>query len=365
MPASVRRVGLNVVVRSRSSVPMQKMFDLHVGRSHQFRCCIRAGSRDLDSRSRRTVATTARLRQASIARRMGGAMEGVEIKVNVEGGDVDKALRAFERDGEGSRMVVRFVEDTTVGINVRVSPWCGSSTLERRTVESDMPIAVFTTATSKGAVMAVMIGINPHEGPHTAVALDDSEEQLGELRVRSAVGQVERLVRWATPFEERTWAIEGAGGLGYLLAQQLVAAGERPDVVVRIQGGPRRSDLRGDRCPRQYWGDEVACAAVRNLEDHVVGRDLAELVGGVGALARELSWDGQLRWLGPEKYNAVTTPGSSPSSAWRPWRRRCGHRSSSRTSTRCSPSATRRRDAGRADRRRPRPRRVHDDSGPI
>lgn len=28
------------------------------------------------------------------------------------------------------------------------------------------------------------------------------------------------------PFEKRTWAIESAGGLGYLLAQQLVAAGE-------------------------------------------------------------------------------------------------------------------------------------------
>jgi hypothetical protein len=55
--------------------------------------------------------------------------------------------------------------------------------------------------------------------------------QLGELRVRSAVGHIERLVQWATPFEERAWAIEGAGGLGYLLAQQPVAAGERPDVV--------------------------------------------------------------------------------------------------------------------------------------
>ena len=31
---------------------------------------------------------------------------------------------------------------------------------------------------------------------------------------------------WAEPFETRTWAIESAGGLGYLLAQQLVAAGE-------------------------------------------------------------------------------------------------------------------------------------------
>ena len=29
-----------------------------------------------------------------------------------------------------------------------------------------------------------------------------------------------------TRFEARTWAVEGAGGVGYLLAQQLVAAGE-------------------------------------------------------------------------------------------------------------------------------------------
>jgi hypothetical protein len=35
------------------------------------------------------------------------------------------------------------------------------------------------------------------------------------------------LLAWAEPFERRRWAIEGADGLGYLLSQQLVAAGER------------------------------------------------------------------------------------------------------------------------------------------
>jgi hypothetical protein len=75
--------------------------------------------------------------------------------------------------------------------------------------------------------MVVMIGIDPHKASHTAVALDENEQPLGELRVRSATNQVERLLQWAAPFSERTWAIEGAGGLGYLLAQQLVAAGER------------------------------------------------------------------------------------------------------------------------------------------
>src|SRR5207244_5478330 len=55
---------------------------------------------------------------------------------------------------------------------------------------------------------------------------------LGEVRVRASAAQAERLVAWAAPWPERTWAVEGAGGLGYLLAQQLVAAGER---VVDVQ----------------------------------------------------------------------------------------------------------------------------------
>ncbi len=46
-------------------------------------------------------------------------------------------------------------------------------------------------------------------------------------RVRATRAQTQRLLAWAEPFESRTWAIEGADGLGYLLSQQLLAAGER------------------------------------------------------------------------------------------------------------------------------------------
>ena len=74
---------------------------------------------------------------------------------------------------------------------------------------------------------AVMIGVDPHKGSHTAVAIDGFEEPLGELRVRACAAQAEKLVAWAAAWPERTWAVEGAGGLGHLLAQQLVAAGER------------------------------------------------------------------------------------------------------------------------------------------
>jgi transposase len=74
---------------------------------------------------------------------------------------------------------------------------------------------------------AVMIGVDPHKATHTAVVIGPGEEPLGELRVRASAGQAGKLVAWAADWPERTWAVEGAAGLGRLLAQQLVAAGER------------------------------------------------------------------------------------------------------------------------------------------
>jgi hypothetical protein len=80
---------------------------------------------------------------------------------------------------------------------------------------------------TKEPTMTVMIGVDPHKGSHTALAIDDGENQLAVLRVRSGPKQLERLLAWADGFPARTWAIENATGLGYLLAQQLVAAGEQ------------------------------------------------------------------------------------------------------------------------------------------
>ncbi len=74
---------------------------------------------------------------------------------------------------------------------------------------------------------AVMIGVDPHKASHTAVAIGAAEEPLGELRVRACVAQAERLLAWAAAWPARSWAVEGAGGTGHLLAQQLVSAGER------------------------------------------------------------------------------------------------------------------------------------------
>jgi L-alanine-DL-glutamate epimerase and related enzymes of enolase superfamily len=48
-------------------------------------------------------------------------------------------------------------------------------------------------------------------------------------------------------------------------------------------------------------GNDVEVAAIRALQGHLVGRDVEELLDDMGATWRELVYDSQLRWLGPEK----------------------------------------------------------------
>lgn len=73
----------------------------------------------------------------------------------------------------------------------------------------------------------MMIGIDPHKGSHTAVVVDVDERVVDEIRVRTSTGQTGELQRWASAYPDRAWAVESARGLGYLVSQQLVAAGER------------------------------------------------------------------------------------------------------------------------------------------
>ena len=105
-----------------------------------------------------------------------------------------------------------------------------------------MPAAAFRFGeTWLGVLMAnVMIGVDPHKGSHTAVAIGAGEEPLGELRVDACPSQAEQLRAWAVAWPQRAWAIEGAAGLGNLLAQQLVAAGEQvldvpPKLAARVR----------------------------------------------------------------------------------------------------------------------------------
>ena len=75
--------------------------------------------------------------------------------------------------------------------------------------------------------MDVMIGIDPHKGSHTAAMLDRRQRELRRITVRAGAHQVVSCWSGLTVSRPRTWAVESAGGMGYLLSKQLVAAGEK------------------------------------------------------------------------------------------------------------------------------------------
>jgi transposase len=125
--------------------------------------------------------------------------------------------------------------------------------------------------------MTVMIGIDPHKSTHTGVAIDSHERPLARLEVSADRAQTGRLLAWAAPLgADRTWAIESAGGLGKLLAQQLIGVGEHvvdvPPTLsarVRLLGSTRASkNDRNDALATAIAGFRHCGLRAVNLEDH-------------------------------------------------------------------------------------------------
>jgi transposase len=154
----------------------------------------------------------------------------------------------------------------------------------------------------------VMIGIDPHKGSHTAFVIDGHEKQLGQLQVRASSGQTEQLLGWASHWRQRTWAIEGARGLGQLLAQQLIAAGEHvldvpPKLAARVRllgsGQINKTDendarsvavaaLRARELPELTVEDQTIVMRVWSRRYHDLGRLRTQAVCRLHALLCEL-----------------------------------------------------------------------------
>ncbi len=148
----------------------------------------------------------------------------------------------------------------------------------------------------------------PHKGSHAAVAVGGAEEPLGELRVRASAAQAERLVAWTAGWPERIWAVEGASGLGHLLAQQLVAAGERvldvqPKLGARVRllatGATNKNDpddarsvaiaaLRSAACREVKPDDRAAVLKVWSKRHHDLGRTRTQVACRLHAAGCEL-----------------------------------------------------------------------------
>jgi transposase len=136
-----------------------------------------------------------------------------------------------------------------------------------------------------------MIGIDPHKGSHTAVAINPDEVVIEEIRVEASANQLVELQKWAADYEERCWAVESARGLGYLLSQQLVGAGERvldvpPMLASRVRvlgsGKSQKNDPNDAR--------SVAIAALRHPGlKTVVGDDHTRVLGLLAKRHRDVA----------------------------------------------------------------------------
>jgi hypothetical protein len=155
-------------------------------------------------------------------------------------------------------------------------------------------------------MMVVMIGIDPHKGSHTAVAIDAGEVPLGRVRVRACPDQAGQLLAWARAWPDRTWAVGGATGLGHLLAQQLAAAGERvldiqPKLAARIRvleaGNTSKNDpndarsvavaaLRSRACREVTADDHAAVLRMRSRRHQDLGQSRNQVACRLHAVLR-------------------------------------------------------------------------------
>jgi transposase len=130
-----------------------------------------------------------------------------------------------------------------------------------------------------------IIGIDPHKGSHTAVAIGTDGTVITSVRVASSRRQVDRLLAFASGWPQRLWAVEGAAGVGRLLAQQLVARGELvvdvpPSLSTRVRVLSGRSGRKTDA----HDATAVALAALHNP-------GLAEVVTEDSSRGMRLLWD--------------------------------------------------------------------------
>ncbi len=91
---------------------------------------------------------------------------------------------------------------------------------------------------------AVVIGVDPAKRVHAMAVLDANEQQLAALEVVNDSAGYRDMLRLAKRWPRRTWAVEGAGGIGVQLAQRLVADGETViDVPPKLSTRARMFDV--------------------------------------------------------------------------------------------------------------------------
>ena len=111
---------------------------------------------------------------------------------------------------------------------------------------------------------AVMIGVDPAKRSHTMAVIDDRENSLATLQVGNDSAGYREMLRLARRWPERSWAVEGAAGIGVQLAQRLVADGETVlDVPPKLSTRARIFDVGHGRKNDPGDARTVAVVAIR------------------------------------------------------------------------------------------------------
>ena len=126
---------------------------------------------------------------------------------------------------------------------------------------------------------AVVIGIDPHKRSNTALVLDAHENVLAKQRFPNDRDGYRQLKHFAQPWQERTWAVEGARGVGLGLAQRIAGDGERVlNVPARLSARVRALGGSSGRKTDDADAYAVAVAGLRGRNLQVVEPDEARAV---------------------------------------------------------------------------------------
>lgn len=127
----------------------------------------------------------------------------------------------------------------------------------------------------------VIIGVDPHKRTHTASAVDPATHQaVATLQIDADLADYRRLLKWASSFEDRRWAVENARGLGRHVALWLVARGEQVQDIPSTATARIRQLSRGNRRKNDVI-DASAAASVAALSgdgNPVIAKDLAAVM---------------------------------------------------------------------------------------
>ena len=94
----------------------------------------------------------------------------------------------------------------------------------------------------------VIIGVDPHKLSATIEVVDHHEHKLGAGRFTTDRAGYAAMRTYGRAWPERTWAVEGANGVGRPLAQRLLGAGEQVvDVPAKLAARVRLFDTGAGR----------------------------------------------------------------------------------------------------------------------